>query len=160
MRLDWRPGLLLALFLAGAAGPATAQNLGKLSFMAGCWQGTLPDGTLVEEWWMPPSDNAMLGLTRYLDKKRATSWEFTVIERADTMTMFIPQTKSEAPDTFRLRTLVDEAAIWEREGEDFPLRIMYRLTSDGSLIARLEGDDRMGQASFELRFLRARCPGR
>lgn len=148
----------LLLLLPGAP-PLAAQDFGKLKFMAGCWQGILPDRTVVEEWWMPPVEKLTLGVTRYLFKKGEVRWDFNRVEQPDSTVLLILQSQGETPDTFRLRTLVDEAAIWERGGSDFPLRVMYRLTSDKALIARVEGDENSTQ-DLELRMDRAKCPNR
>ena len=154
----------LGLFVLAAvviAQPTAAQDFGKLDFMAGCWQGPLSDGTVVEEIWTKPSENVMLGLTRYLDRnrKRATNWEFTFIERTDSTVYFVPQTRGEKPDTFRVRVLTDEVAAWNREGDDYPASIMYRRTSDGAIIARLEPPVASPQTALELRMTRVKCPG-
>lgn len=157
------PPLVAILFGLGLpAGTVAGQNFKKLEFMAGCWEGTMPEGDLIEEMWTTPSENLMLGTTRYLKKggKQATSHEFTFIERTDSTIYFVAQTHGEAPDTFRVSILADEVAAWTREGDDFPATIMYRRTSDGSNIARLEGAQSSGRTSFELRFRRVECPGK
>jgi len=152
---------LVALTVLGMS-PATlaGQNFKKLDFMAGCWEGVMPDGEVIEEMWTAPSDNLMLGTTRYLKKggKQATNHEFTFIERTDSTIYYVAQTRGEQPDTFRVSMLADEVAAWHRAGEDFPATIMYRRTSDGSNIARLEGAPGSGTTSFELRFRRVECP--
>lgn len=153
------PVLLGLAGLAGAGSSLFAQDMSRLRFMAGCWEGTRPDGTVIEEIWTAPSDNLMLGLTRYLAKKEATAWEFTSVERAEGTVLFVAQTRREAPDTFRVSMLVNEAARFERQSTDFPTVIFYRLTSDGSLIARLEGPPGYTPPSLELRFRRVKCPG-
>ena len=135
---------------------APAQSFSKLGFMAGCWTGLLTKDKVVEEIWTSPAENLMQASTRTLEKKRATSWEFTTIEKADSTLLFISTVREEPADTFRLKFLVDEAATWERGGTEFPNRIMYRRASDGALIVRLESD--IGQPSFELRMLRFKCP--
>lgn len=149
---------LVPLFL-GLAGPLAAQSwdMGRLKFMAGCWQGNLPNGSLVEEIWTPPSENLVLGLTRYLEKKRATGWEFTFIERTDTSVIFVPAPSGQKADTFHVQMLANEAASFARAGDDFPNVIFYRRASDGSLIARLEGP--VTGSSLEVRFTRVKCPG-
>ncbi len=157
--------VVLAVFLGVslvAATPARveAQDFSKLKFISGCWEGEPGDGTLVEESWTTPSDNLYLAVTRYLKKHEATNWEFTRIEKSDSLVAFIAQSKGEAPDTFALKTLVDEVAIFENPLKDFPKRIMYRLTSDGSLIVRLEDDSPLGERDFEVRLRRVKCPGR
>jgi len=129
--------------------------------MSGCWVGYLGEDQVVEEIWMDPVENLMLGLTRYLDdKKKGTGWEFTLVEKTDSTTYFIPHSSGQKPDTFYVKTAVSEVAVFERvrPSDDFPLRIMYRRTSDGSNIARLEAPPGSDQRDFELRFRRMRCP--
>jgi hypothetical protein len=150
------PALLLAL----AAAPAAAQNMGPLKFMAGCWQGNLSDDTIVEEIWTPPAENLVLGLTRYIEKSRATSWEFTFIERTDTTVIFVAATRGEKPDTFYVQMMANEAVSFARPGDEFPNVIFYRLVSDGSLIARLEGPTWATVRSLEVRLERVKCPGK
>lgn len=157
--------LVAAAFLgvalvAATSLPVEAQDFSKLKFISGCWEGEPGDGTLVEESWTTPSDNLYLAVTRYLKKREATNWEFTRIEKSDSLVAFIAQSKGEAPDTFALKTLVDEVAIFENPLKEFPKRIMYRLTSDGSLIVRLEDDSPLGERDFEVRLRRVKCPGR
>jgi hypothetical protein len=159
-RLMGRLGLIVLVAVV-LAHPAAAQDFRKLDFITGCWQGALSDGAVVEEIWTQPSENVMLGLTRYLDRnrKRVTNWEFTFIERTDSTVYFVPQTRGEKPDTFRVRVLTDEVAAWNREGDDYPASIMYRRTSDGAIIARLEPPAASAQSALELRMTRVKCPG-
>lgn len=148
---------LLTALLA-MAGPLAAQSLSRLEFMSGCWEGTLGKDQTVEENWTTPTDNLMLGVARYFKAKQATSYEFTAIERTDSVTYVISMPKGEKPDTFRLKTLANEVAAWEREGDTFPGRIMYRLVSNGSLIVRLEAPPAVAQPSVEVRMTRVKCP--
>ncbi len=154
-------GLALGLVLLGSPGTtrADAQDLGKLKFMEGCWKGEPDDGTVVEENWTSTSNNLLLAVTRYLKKNEATNWEFTRIEKTDSLTAFIAQSKGEAPDTFALKTLIDEVVIWENLRKEFPKRIMYRRTSDGNMIVRLEDDSPAGERDFEVKVRRVKCPG-
>jgi hypothetical protein len=151
--------VILGALLVLGTGPLAAQNLSKLHFMAGCWQGTTGKDQTVEENWTTPSDNLMLAVARYFKGKQATSYEFTVIERTDTATWVISMPKGEKPDTFRLKMLVDEVASWERGGDTFPGLIMYRLVSNGALIVRLEAPPALAQPSVEVRMTRVKCPG-
>lgn len=151
--------LLLGAAILGVSG-VEAQDLSKLRFMEGCWRAEPDEKTVVEENWTSPSDNLMLAVTRYLTKNEATNWEFTRIEKSDSLTAFIAQSKGEAPDTFQLKTLVDEVVIWENPRKDFPKRIMYRRTSDGNMIVRLEDDSPAGERDFEMKVRRVKCPGK
>jgi len=165
-RLPFRsaPRGLQALLLAGLILPATAvaqkpEKLDRLEFMVGCWVGQVDKDTQVEELWTAPGGNTMLGLTRYLKKGETTGWEFTTIERTDSTVYFIPTSRGEQPDTFRVRFMNREAVAWERTGTDFPGVIMYRRTADGDVIARLEPAEGAFDRSTELRFAPAKCPG-
>lgn len=157
------PGLC-ALFLVGLGLPTETaaqkpDKLDRLEFMVGCWAGQLDKDTQVEEIWTAAGGNTMLGLTRYLKKGETTSWEFTTIERTDSTVYFIPTSRGETPDTFRVRFMNREAVAWERTGTDFPGVIMYRRTADGSVIARLEPVEGGFDRSMELKFAPAKCPG-
>ena len=64
------PALLVAL-LAGSTAP-TAQaptllrpTLADLGFMAGCWRGASEGGVAIDEYYTPPSQNLILGVSRY-----------------------------------------------------------------------------------------------
>jgi hypothetical protein len=152
--------MVLGVIGAMAVTEVSAQDLGKLKFMEGCWRAEPDDKTVVEEHWTSPSDNLMMAVTRYLTKGVATNWEFTRIEKSDSLTAFIAQSMGEAPDTFRLKNLVDEVVIWENPRKDFPKRIMYRRTSDGNMIVRLEDDSPAGERDFEMKVQRVKCPGK
>lgn len=158
------PWGLVVLVLVGLGLPSEGvaqkpEKLDRLEFMVGCWAGQLDKDTQVEEIWTAAAGNTMLGLTRYLKKGETTSWEFTTIERTDSTVYFIPTSRGEQPDTFRVRFMNREAAAWARTGADFPGVIMYRRTADGSVIARLEPGEGAFDRSMELKFAPAKCPG-
>lgn len=150
--------IALVLVLAGAS-PAAAQKLNKLQFMSGCWEGKTGKDNMVEESWNVPSDDMMTAMARYFTKGKATSWEFTVIERTDSLgILYISMPKAQKPDTFYLNVLADEVASFERRGTEFPGIIMYRRTSDGSNIVRLSPPPGLSDPSIEVRMERIKCP--
>ena len=151
--------LLLLLLVSATASPAAAQKMTKLQFMAGCWEGRVGKDQTVEETWNAPSDELMTAMARYFTKGKATSWEFTAIERTDSLgVLYISMPKGQKPDTFYLNVLADEVASFERKGSEFPGIIMYRRTSDGSNIVRLSPPPDLSDPSMEVRMERIRCP--
>jgi hypothetical protein len=148
-------GLLAAL---SAASPLAAQDFKRFEFMVGCWQGTTGKDQVVQECWTPLAENMMLGMARYLTKDKATSYEFTAVEKSDSGVTWVSMPKGQAPDTFWLKLLADEVMSVTREGEEFPGLIMYRRTSDGELIVRLEAPTGVQQASVEIRMTRIKLP--
>jgi hypothetical protein len=133
-----------------------AFKLEKLEWMAGCWAGATGKDQRVEEHWTQPSDNLMLATTRYLTKSEATGWEFTRIAATDSGIVFAAASNGKEEHVYTMTRQASEYIAFERKTTEFPQRIMYRLSSDGSLIPRNEGD---GQQSIELRLQRVRCPG-
>ncbi|HSR15824.1 MAG TPA: DUF6265 family protein [Gemmatimonadales bacterium] len=151
--------LTAAMLMLVTAGPAAAQNLKKLEFMSGCWEGRTGKDDLVEESWTAPSEHLMTAMARYFSKGKATSWEFTVIQRTDSLgVLYISMPRGEQPDTFRLNVLADEVASFERRGAEFPAIIMYRRTSDGSNIVRLAPPPQLSDPAIEIRMARVKCP--
>ena len=151
--------LIATMLMLATAGPAAAQNLQKLEFMSGCWEGRTGKDDLVEESWTSPSDELMTAMARYFSKGKATTWEFTAIQRTDSLgVLYISMPRGEAPDTFRLNLLADEVASFERKGTEFPGIIMYRRTSDGTNIVRLAPPPGLSDRAIEVRMVRIKCP--
>lgn len=153
-----RKTLLSFGWLLAAAAPLAAQDFKRFEFMVGCWEGTIGKDQVVQECWTPLADNMMLGMARYLTKRTATSYEFTAVEKGDSGVTWVSMPKGETPDTFWLKTLVNDVMTVTREGDDFPGLIMYRLTSEGNLIVRLEAPAGSSQPSMEIRMRRIRLP--
>jgi hypothetical protein len=130
-------------------------DFAKLKFMEGCWRGRIDKDTEVEEIWTSPAENLLLATTRYLKKDRATGYEFTRIEGEDTSVVFAARSEGRPEDVYPLKQLADDYVLFENPTKTFPKRIMYRLTDDGALIPRNEGDG----PSVELRMRRVKCPG-
>lgn len=144
---------ILVLLATSLSLPLTAQappTLADLAFMSGCWEGGFGAGGVIEERYTPPSENVMLGTTRYLRDGRAVQFELTTIRvDADGAVGLRPYPGGEpSPHTFRLTHAdsgPDATAIFEAPENDFPKRIVYRLdpAEPGTLIARVDnGADR------------------
>ena len=75
---------VLAAGLLAAADPTppavvSPTSLRQLDFMAGCWRGASGRGAVIDEYYTPPTDNLMLGVSRYTKGGRVTTFEFTTI---------------------------------------------------------------------------------
>jgi hypothetical protein len=148
-------GLLVTL---GTASPLAAQDFKRFGFMVGCWQAPSGKDQVVQECWTPLAENMMLGMARYLTKDKATSYEFTAVEKSDSGVTWVSMPKGQPPDTFRLTLLADEVMTVSRDGDEFPGTIMYRRTSDGNLIVRFEAPPGVQQESVEIRMTRIKLP--
>jgi hypothetical protein len=132
-------------------------SLADLAFMAGCWRGPSGEGATIEEYYTAPSDNLILGLSRYTKGSRVASYEFTTIAREGGEIVLTPRPSGQEPAPFRLTRLDSTGAVWENPSHDFPTLIAYRRGSGDSLIARIEGPGRDGKRSIEWRMGRAAC---
>jgi hypothetical protein len=142
---------LLALTATAVSVPLVAQEsptIADLAFMSGCWEGRFGDGGTIEEHYTTPSENVMLGTTRYLLDGSAVQFELTTIRRdADGTVGLRPYPGGQpSPHTFEL-TRVDPSptptATFEAPENDFPTRIVYRRDPDepGTLVARIDNGE-------------------
>jgi hypothetical protein len=153
---------VLLCLLAGMslrATPGPAPTLADLAFMAGCWRGPSPDGATIEEYYTPPTDNLMLGLSRYTRENRVTGYEFSTIAREGAGIVLTPRPSGQKPVPFRLTRIDSAGAVWENPAHDFPTLIAYRRGGGDTLIARIEGPGGEGKRSIEWRMGRAACGG-
>jgi hypothetical protein len=130
---------ILCLSLVAFGRQAAAEtNLSELAWITGHWTG-VQDGMEMEESWLAPKGNTMLGLHRDVKNNRTVSFEFLRIEAAaDGITYWAsPRGKQATP--FRLIELSGKKAVFENAPHDFPQRIIYWLASDDSLHAKIEG---------------------
>ena len=157
------PALLVAL-LAGSAAPTTQAptplrpTLADLGFMAGCWRGAVERGTVIDEYYTPPSENLILGVSRYTKSGRVTSYEFTTIAaRGDSDLVLTPRPSGQSPADFSLTKLQPGMAVWSNPKHDFPQVISYRRMGSDSLAARIEGPGPSGTQSSEWRMGKVPC---
>jgi hypothetical protein len=131
--------------------------LSSLGFMAGCWRGAAGEGSFIEEYYTEPSENVMLGVSRYLRGARVTGFEFTSIVREDSAIIVTPRPEGQKPVPFRVTRLGRDSVVWENPAHDFPRLIAYRRLPGDTLVARIEGPGREGTRSEEWRMTRVRC---
>ena len=115
--------------------------------MAGLWTG-VKDGVEMEESWLPPKGNSMLGVHRDVKNNRTTSFEFFRIEAGADGITYWASPRSKPPTPFRMIELSGKKVVFENPQHDFPQRVIYWLEGDNALHAKIEGTFK-GQASSE-----------
>lgn len=155
---------LTAAFWLLAAGPLAAQgtppassSLHGLAFLTGCWQGRTASGSIIEEQYTTPSNNMMLGLTRYLRDGMTRSFEFHVIGSTAEGSQLIPHPGGRASVRFAEASRTGDRIVWENSSHDFPQRISYARVAGDSLVARIELMD--GTRPTEYRMGKVGCGG-
>jgi hypothetical protein len=159
---------LLALAVITLAGPRPAAHLqtvarptvADLQFMSGCWRGVSGGGGVIDEYYTPPSENLMLGVSRFSKSGRVTSYEFTTIaDRGDSGLVLTARPSTQSPAEFRLTRVKPGLVVWSNPSHDFPQVISYRRTAGDSLTARIEGPGPTGTRSSEWRMGSVPCAG-
>lgn len=126
---------------ASAQGASTAK-LTDLAFMAGCWRGDFANGAALEEFYTRPSDNLILGLSRFMRGNRAVQHEFSRITTDSSGITLLPFPGGKPSEhAFRLTSIESGRALFEAPEHDFPKRIRYSKGADGSLTARIDGGE-------------------
>ena len=121
--------LLLLLALPLAAGEPSVDDL---AWMSGHWS----DGE-VEELWLAPKGNLMLGMSRTVRKNGRVAFEFVRIARTDKGVAYIAQPGGKPPTSFTLVESKPGRVVFANQEHDFPKRIVYELR-DGKLCARVD----------------------
>jgi hypothetical protein len=139
-----------------AAPQQTGEPLEKLAWLRGCWSGGEGDRHLDEQ-WMKPRGGTMMGMSRTVAGGKTVDAETMVIRQTGPAIAFIAKPARQPEATFTMASLGDNEVRFENPAHDFPQRITYRLTPDGSLHARIEGT-RNGQVrGVDYRMKRTEC---
>jgi hypothetical protein len=129
------------LFSAAFALTASAQpaSIDRLAWMAGTWTGTTADGIEIVEHWTDPKGGVMLGLHRDVKGGKTISFEFLRIQATPAGIVYFASPRGAPPTPFPMAEQGVQRIVFANPAHDFPKRIIYRLTMDGSLNARVEG---------------------
>ena len=146
-----------AFALLVIAEPAVGQTLDDLAFLSGCWEGPLSSGGVIEEFYSAPSDNLIVGTTRYLRDGHTVMFEFSSIVHDSSGIVLWPYPRGyKSADGFRLTSVDGHGAVFEAPEHDFPKRISYIIESPDVRIARIDDGIDGGQAT-EWRMERVAC---
>lgn len=144
-------GFSLVLPVAVANGDTT---LKQFEWISGHWCSE-SNGERIEEIWLPPHGNLMLGMSRTLAGELTSSFEYLRIVMEDHHPSYVAQPGGRPPVKF-LRS--DGGKYWvrfENPDHDFPTRIEYRRQGD-TLHAMIGGPGEDGK-EFEIPFQYTPC---
>ena len=135
--------VLLPLWLLTAAlGPVHAEappaSVAALAWMAGSWGATVK-GVVLEEHWIAPRGELMLGLHRDLFPSGKVFFEYLRIEIHEEQVSYIPSPGGRESVAFRLSEIGQNRVVFTNPDHDFPQSITYWLTDDRTLRCRVEG---------------------
>lgn len=118
--------------------PAKAA-IGDLAWLAGNWAGTRGTNGAIsfEERWSPPKGGAMLATARTVSRDKMSAFEFLRVVERDGGLVYIAQPGGAAPTEFVLTEISATRAVFDNPRHDYPKRIAYDLSPDGSLTATI-----------------------
>jgi hypothetical protein len=137
--------IVLLTAAAHAQAPAAKPTLQDLAWLAGHWRIEQAD-RVVDEHWMAPAGDLMMGMARNVQAGKVREYEFTLLRQepnGDIVYVASPAKQSQA--TFKLTSLRNGEAVFENPQHDFPKKVVYARQPDGSLLAWIEGPGRDGK---------------
>jgi len=135
--------VLIVLLLAGSvhSAPVTGtESVQDLAWLAGCWasRGGEPGSG---EQWSVPAGGTLFGINRTVRDSRTVAFEtMQIVETGEGRIEFVANPSGQAGARFALVQIGDQEVVFENREHDFPQRILYRLTADGNMEARIEGE--------------------
>jgi Domain of unknown function (DUF6265) len=138
---------------------AQAADVSALSWMAGCWRHE-SSGRVVDEVWMAPRGDGMLGMSRTVATDRIVEHEFLQIRVQEGRLVYVAKPSGQPEATFTAITASAREVIFENPAHDFPQRILYRLQPDGNLAARIEGTEKGQTRGIDFPMVRVACAGK
>jgi hypothetical protein len=152
--------LLAAAFVPTLHVAAHAQRtnvVGHLSWIAGCWQQTGANGRLVEEQWMAPRGNTMMGMSRTVRGDSLIEYEQLRISERAGKAIYHALPSGQQPSEFTAASVSDSIVVFENPQHDFPQRIIYRKRGADSIIARIEGTMNGRVRGVDFPYAKVRC---
>lgn len=155
-----KTGIAILLVLAATVECSAPQQSGVrgIAWLQGCWERVSPEIT-IEEQWMAPLGNNMVGVSRTVRADSLTSFEIVVIREQGNRLIYEAHPSGQPAAAFHSSTIQDSSVVFENLEHDFPQRIGYRRSSPDSLTAWIEGSGDGGQRRVEFLYSRAACPG-
>jgi Domain of unknown function (DUF6265) len=136
--------IALAVLLSAAS---LATDVAQLDWLAGAWEGD-DAGTWNEEVWSEPKGGTMLAFHRDTRAGTSVSFEFLRVEQGEGGLVYLAMPRGAPATPFKLVESGAERAVFEREANDFPKRVLYWREGD-ALHARIEGTHKGRPAAKE-----------
>jgi Domain of unknown function (DUF6265) len=130
-----------------------------LTWLSGDWR-RCKDGEIVEERWLGPRADLMIGANLTTSSAGKASFENLRIVRADDGWTYWASPMGRPPVPFKLVESAAQRAVFANPEHGFPARVVYWREGE-DLLARIEGTLRDKPAALEWRFTRGTaedCP--
>lgn len=110
--------------------------IADIAWLSGSWVGSRSSGATFEERWSPPKGGSMLAISRTVNASgKMSAFEFLRIVEREGGLVYVAQPGGAPPTEFVLTELSKTRAVFDNPRHDYPKRIIYELSADGSLTA-------------------------
>ena len=152
--------MLVACVLTSLSPAVAAQesvSVEALAWMAGCWASVGGEHGSGEQWTVP-SGKTLLGISRTVQDSQTVAYEFLQIRETEAGELeYIARPSGQEETSFLLAQMSAREVVFENPSHDFPQRISYRLTAEGNLAARIEGEERGEVRTIDFPMRRIDC---
>jgi hypothetical protein len=152
-------GLFLGVLLAAASAPGEetkGSTIDKLAWLAGCWERTSGERR-IDEQWMKPGGGTMFGMGRTVVGGKTSEFEQMQIREEAGHLVYTAKPSGQEEASFRSIELTDSSVLFENQAHDFPQRVIYRRLEDGTLLARIEGEQNGKARGVDFPMQRVAC---
>jgi hypothetical protein len=118
--------------------PAQATHAYKLGWMQGCW-AMVNQERAIEEQWMAPRGNTMIGSSRTVQGNSLVGYEFMMIREQGSGYGLEVRPSGKAPVLFNSSAVTDSSVVFENPQQGFPQKIGYRRDGENAIYAWIEG---------------------
>ncbi len=152
--------LWLTLALVALPSGASAQGMQshKLAWLQGCW-AMVNQERAVEEQWMAPRGNTMMGTSRTVQGTDLVTYEFMMIREQGGTLSFEVRPSGHAPVVYNAASITDSSVVFENAKREFPQKIGYRRNGDNSMHAWIEGNRNGELRRAEFPYRQVVCAG-
>jgi hypothetical protein len=142
--------------LTALPGVSQASLVERVAWLRGCWRAVSGSRT-IEEQWMAPSGNSMVGMSRTVRDGQLLEHELVVIREQGERLAYEAQPSGQPKAVFLSTELDDSRVVFENRQHDFPQKISYTLVGGDSLLAAIEGPGRDGPRRVSFPYRRIEC---
>lgn len=149
---------VIGFLVLGGEALAQARGIRRLAWLQGCWESDSTDRA-IEEHWMAPRGNAMVGVSRTVRGEALTEYELVIIREQGEQLAYEAHPSGQPAAVFWSRSISDSTVLFENPQHDFPQRIGYERTGPAALLAWIEGNHQGRVRRIDFSYRRAPCPG-
>jgi hypothetical protein len=150
------PFSVVAMLISPVSSSESKPTIETLAWIGGCWEGTQQD-RLVEEHWLKPAGQMLLGLSRAVAQGKTVAFEFLRIHQDEVGILYSAHPSGQKEASFRLKRMTAASVTFENPEHDFPQRIIYRKDTAGGLFARIEGTPDGRERGVDFPMKRVQC---